>query len=174
MIISNWVAIMDGAAGLAFPRDFSNGLVRIYGNIYGHPDFKDGEYVRTALIARYDGVKVTTEANEDITLLREAVIYTYFLQAAARDILILKNWRVEDGCIVGTTLEAKKIKGRIVRQCLTNNICQLSDGTKVFVDWLSKDPNFNPDKGPEEFLVFATERCMPDVFGKHFCMFRKK
>lgn len=173
MVLTNWLAKGDGSSGLVLPSEFKSKNVRIYGYVYGNPNFADGEYVQTALVNGYDGNKITTTGDEEYTLLEQAPVYEWFMQAMEKNILIIKNWKVKDGLLLGNTLEGIPVSGRIVTQGFRNNICTFKDGRQIFVDWLSKDPEFIPKKGPEEFMVFGIEKCMPDIFGKHFYMFRR-
>ena len=174
MVITNWLAKAEGYDGLAFPNEFATKDVQIYGNVYGNPNFADGEYVQTAVVTSYDGVKVTTAANEEYTLIKEAAVYDSFIKATSQGILIIKRWSIDNGMLIGRTPDGTSVAGKIVAQNIRKNICSFKDGRRVFVDWLSKDPDFVLEPGPEELLVFGTERCMPDVFCKHFGMFRKK
>ncbi len=178
MYITNWLAVGEGNYGLVFPDKFSSTRTRIYGNVYGHPNFEGGEYVRTGIVKSYShspDVRITTIAGELFYLKnREQAVYVKYLEARWNtDLTILKYWKVVNGQIVGKTLDGKEISGRVIRQNLKDNICEFEDGRLVFVDWLSKDEDYVPNRGYEEFLVFGIARCMPDIFGKHFCMFRK-
>ena len=171
MVITNWLAKAEGCNGLAFPSEFTTKQVRIYGQVYGHPNFEDGEYVQTAVIANYDGVKATTVSGEQYTFLKEHTIYERYLRAISNN-LIVKCWHVENGLLKGVTLEGIPVSGKVVAQSFKKNICTFKDGRRVFVDWLSMATDFIPNRGPDEFLVFGFEKCMPDIFGKHYSMFR--
>ena len=171
MYLTNWLAKKDGCEGLAFPREFANGNVRIYGNVYGHPKFRNGELVRTGTIASYSDGKVVTLAGEEYELKCEMPIYLEFVQAHKYGRIILKKWKVESGEIVGETLDKVAVRGRVSRQCVSPNICELEDGRALFVDWLSRDPQFIPDGGFVNFLPFGLERCMPSIFGFHAKLF---
>lgn len=173
MIITNWLAKGKGNYGLVFPASFVSIQTRIYGNVYGHPDFQDGEYVQTGIVTDYDGVKVTTLSGEKFTLLKEADIYLKYLAATYNDLTIMKEWKVVNGCLAGKKIDGTKFIGKVIRQSFEENVCEFADGRFVFVDWLSKDEDYVPPHGLEEFFVFGTERCMPDIFGKHFRMFKK-
>lgn len=177
MIITNWLAVGEGNYGLVFPDKFLSTRTRIYGNIYGHYSIEDGEYVRTAVVKdqiRTPGVRITTTAEEVFDLKNiEPKVYLKYLDARYSNVTILKYWKAANGRLVGKTLDGTELAGKVVRQNFRENICEFDDGRLVFVDWLSKAEDYSPNRGPEEFLVFGIERCMPDIFGKHFCMFRK-
>ncbi len=174
MVITNWLAKAEGCNGLVFPSEFTTQEVRIYGQVYGNPNFKDGEYVQTAVVASYDGVKVTTISGEQYTLLKESLVYEQYLKATSQNLLVVKKWYVENGLLKGRTLEGVPISGRVVSQSFRKNVCILKDGRRIFVDWLSKAPNFNPNYYPDELLVFGIARCMPDILGKHYLMFKQR
>jgi len=168
MFITNWLAKADDHRGLVYPEELTIGNVRIYGNISGNPKFSDGEYVQTAIIKSCDGTKVTTIHEEIYTLQKEAPIYKSFLQSLQKGIVVIKKWRVDNGILIGETREGNLVSGKVIAQNFSRNICTLDDERRIFVDWLSKDPDYFPERGPEEFLTFATERCMPDIFCKHY------
>ena len=173
MVITNWLAKGDGADGLLLLGEFAKRTIRIYGNVYGNPNFTDGEYVQTTTVIGYDGHKVATACGEEYTLGNPARAYELFMQALKEDVLIVKKWSVENGLLLGNTLEGVPVEGKVISQCFRNNVCTFKDGRRVFVDWLSMDPDFNPDRGSEEFFLFGIEKCMPDIFGKHFLMFKR-
>ena len=174
MFITNWLAKADDGRGLVTPGELAKGNVRIYGNVYGNPNFRDGEYVQTAIIACCDGTVVTTVHSEVYTLDKQNTIYKVFLESQNAGRLVVKKWRVDNGILLGETLDGVQVAGKVVAQNFSENICIFEDGRRIFVDWLSKEPNYFPERGPEEFLTFATERCMPDIFCKHNTMFRKR
>lgn len=178
MFITNWLAVGAGNDGLVSLDKITSTQTRIYGNVHGHPNFEDGEYVRTAVVKDYictPGVRITTTAEEVFDLKnREQNVYLKYLDARCRNVTILKYWKVINGRLAGKTLEGEEVSGIVVRQNFKDNICEFEDGRLVFVDWLSKDEAYVPNSGPEEFLLFGISRCMPDIFGKHFCMFRKQ
>lgn len=171
-LITNWLAKKDGNGGLAFPSEFANGNVRIYGNVYGHPEFDDGEFVRTAIVVSYSQNRIKTASGNEYVLVKELSHYLSYLKAIEHGETIVKNWSVKKGKIVGITLDSTPIQGRIVAQSFTPNVCELEDGRKLFVDWLSRDPKYNPKLEYGEFLTFCLERCMPDVFCKHYKLFK--
>ena len=173
MVITNWLAKGDGADGLVLPGEFAKRTIRIYGNVYGNPNFTDGEYVQTTTVTGYDGHKVATACGEEYTLGNPARAYELFMQALKEDVLIVKKWSVENGLLLGNTLEGVPVEGKVSSQCFRNNVCTFKDGRRVFVDWLSMAPDFIPDRGSEEFFLFGIEKCMPDIFGKHFLMFKR-
>ncbi|MBQ8042539.1 MAG: hypothetical protein IJ272_00100 [Clostridia bacterium] len=172
MLITNWLAKKDGHEGLALPHEIANGNVRIYGNVYGHPDFDDGEYVQTAFVTNFDGVQIRTASDCEFTLIDESPQYLNYIKAVERGAMIVKNWSVVNGKLVGRALDFTVVEGKVIAQSFRHNICTLEDGQRIFVDWLAKDPNFNPEVGYDEFLVFCTERCMPDIFCKHYGLFK--
>lgn len=172
MLLMNWLAKKDGHGGLALPSEFADGNVRIYGEIYNSPNFIEGEYVQTSIVTSYNNGGVRTISGNEYTLIQEALQYMNFLKAVDDGIIILKNWSVLNGKIVGTTLNGQIIQGKIIQQNISNNICTLNDGRKLFVDWLSKDPNFVPKNLHSKFLVFGTENCMPDIFCEHYNLFK--
>jgi len=174
MLLTNWLAKKDGYGGLALPNEFADGNVRLYGNLYGHPDFQDGEYVQTAAIVDYDGVKVHTVSGCEFILVNESQQYLNFLKASERGAMVVKNWSIENGKLVGVTLNGETLKGRVINQSFKYNICTLSDGKRLYVDWLAKDPNFSLKPGPDDLLLFCIEKCMPDIFCKHYALFREK
>lgn len=178
MFITNWLAVGEGNYGLVFPDQFTNIKTRIYGNIHGHLNFEDDEYIRTAVVKGYIHVseaKITTFAGEVFELRnKEQQVYAKYLETRwNKNITILKYWQVVNGLLVGKTLDGKEIAGRVVGQNIIENLCRLDDGRLIFVDWLSKAEGYVPERGNQEFLVFGIERCMPDIFGKHFYMFKK-
>lgn len=173
MVITNWLARAEGNYGLVFPNEFTNVKTRIYGKVYNHPLFENGEYVQTGYITRYDAGTIITEAGEEFTLQDKEKFYSKYIEARHNGLIVLKEWKVVRGCLVGKRLDGVEISGRVIKQSLKNNICEFEDGSLVFVDWLSKDAAYIPNRGNHEFLLFGIERCMPDIGGKHFCMFRK-
>lgn len=174
MILMNWLAKKDGNGGLAFPHELENGNVRLYGEVYGNPEFEEGEFVKTSIVVQYDGVLAKTKSGNEYILIQEAPQYLNFLKAKERECIIVKNWSVDNGKIVGTTLTGQKIEGKVATQNTRTNICTLADGTKIFVDWLSRDPMYNPQPGSYKFWVFCIENCMPDIFCEHYHLFRSK
>lgn len=178
MIITNWLARDEGNYGLVFPDEFKKTKMRIYGNVYGHPNFQDGEYVQTGRvehIIRDVDLEIITTAGEKFRLQnRDKKVYLKYLNARYSNLIILKYWKVVNGLLVGKTIDGAEISGRVISQNISENICKFEDGSLVFVDWLSKDESFVPQRGMQEFLLFGIEKCMPDIFGKHFSMFRKK
>lgn len=178
MFITNWLAVGVGNYGLVFPDKITSTQTQIYGNVHGHPNFENGEYVRTAVVKSYicsPNISITTIAGELFDLKnREPDVYVKYLEAREnKSLTIVKYWKVINGQIAGKTLDGARISGRVVRQNLKDNICEFDNGRLVFVDWLSRDEGFVLNPVPDEFLVFGIERCMPDILGKHFGMFRK-
>lgn len=177
MYITNWLAVGEGNYGLVFPDKFSSTRTRIYGNVYGHYSIEDGEYVRTAVVKEQigtPGVRIITTAEEVFDLKNiEQKVYSKYLDLRYSNVTILKYWKVVNGLLVGKTLEGEELSGRVVRQNFRDNICEFEDERLLFVDWLSKDEGYVPNRGPEEFLVFGIARCMPDILGKHYQMFKK-
>lgn len=174
MLITNWLAKKDGIGGLAFKDEIASGNVRIFGNVYGNPNFADGEYVRTGKVKSFDGEKVVLYTGEEYTLLKEEPQYLNYLQASQNGLIVVKNWNAINGLLVGETLDSTKIQGKVISQNFTSNISQLSDGRRLYVDWLSKAPDVAPVPYYADFYVFCVERCMPDIFGKHYPMFRSR
>lgn len=173
MIITNWLARAEGNHGLVLPNDFTKMKTRIYGNVYGHPNFEDGEFVQTGYVLQHNGSKIVTAVGEEFILQNKETVYMKYLEARGNGLIILKNWKVVNGLIAGKTLDGENIQGKVIRQNCEKNICELVDGRLLFVDWLSKSREYTPEPGVEGLLVFGIERCMPDIFGKHFRMFRK-
>lgn len=173
MIITNWLARAEGSEGLVFPNEFTVKKTRIYGKVYGHPDFQDGEHVQTGIVTEYRGGKITTISGEEFILKDQQKVYSKYLSARYEGLTVLKEWKVVDGRLVGKGLDGKEKSGRVVGQNFKENICRFEDGRLVFVDWLSKARDYIPKHGMGDFLVFGIERCMPDIFGKHFRMFKK-
>ena len=178
MVITNWLAVGEGNYGLVFPDQFLSIQARIYGNIHGHLNFEDGEYIRTAVVKGYihtSEARITTIAGEVFELKnKEQNVYVKYLKARwNKNLTILKYWRVVNGLLVGKTLDGKEIAGRVVGQNISENLCRLDDGRLIFVDWLSKADDYVPERRNSEFLVFGIDRCMPDIFGSHFYMFKK-
>lgn len=174
MVITNWLAKKDGQGGLAFPSEFESGDVRIYGNVFLNPNFPNGEYVQTANIVSYRGGKVITSTGSEYTLLKEAQQYFNFLKATERGHLILKNWQVCDGKLVGVSVDGSRVEGVVIGQSFKSNVCKLKDGRTLFVDWLSMADSFMIKPIHEDLLLFCTEKCMPDIFCKHYNLFREK
>ena len=178
MIITNWLARAEGNYGLVFPDELNKYKTRIYGNIYGHPSFQPGEYVQTGTIEHFIkdvDVEVRTAAGEMIRLQNiDKKVYSKYLETRNNNLLVLKYWKVVNGFLAGKTIDGAEKVGRVVSQNISENICKFEDGSLVFVDWLSRDDSFVPPCGMQEFLLFGIEKCMPDIFGKHFSMFRKK
>lgn len=177
MFITNWLAVGEGNYGLVFPDQFASTRTRIYGNVYGHPNFENGEYVRTGIVKSYihtPDVRITTIADERFTLKnREQAVYVKYLEARwNNNLTILKYWKIINGSIAGKTLDGANISGKVVRQNFKENICEFEDGRLVFVDWLSKAEDYVPNHDSEELLLFGIARCMPDIFGKHLYMFK--
>lgn len=171
-LITNWLAKKDGHGGLAFPSEFGDGDVRIYGNVYGHPNFPDGEFVRTSIVISYANGRIQTKAGSEYVLVKETSQYLSYLKAIEHGEIIMKNWSVKNGKLVGQRLDSTIIEGKVVSQSFTPNVCELEDGRKLFVDWLSRDPKYNPKLGHDKFLVFGVEECMPDIFCKHYKLFK--
>ena len=174
MFIMNWLAKKDGHEGLALPNEFLDGNVRIYGNVYGHPNFRNGEFVRTGTIVSYSEGNMVTVSGEEYVLKCEMPLYLEFVRAQKYGCIILKNWKVEAGEIVGETLDKLPVRGKVSRQSFEPNICELEDGRILFVDWLSRDPQFTPEGGFDNFLSFGIERCMPNIFGSQANLFGNK
>lgn len=171
MYITNWLA-KNG--GLVLPSELARGNIRIYGNVYGNPNFPDGEYIQTGVIVSYNDGVVRTASGSEYTLVEKAPQYLNFLQALEKGLIIVKYWGVKNGNIIGKTLDGTTIEGKVISQNFKDNICRLEDGSKLFVDWLSKDPENNPDIRKDELLVFCTEKCMPDIIGRHFGVFKRR
>ena len=89
MVITNWLAKADGCVGLVTASEFTKKNVRIYGNVYGHSSFVDGEFVQTGLVTGYDGCKITTSSGEEYTLLKKSRDYENFLKAVFEGTLIM-------------------------------------------------------------------------------------
>ena len=172
MLLMNWLAKKDGNGGLALPSEFACGNVRIYGEIYSSSKFCEGEFIETSIVTAYTNGKVYTKSGNEYLLVQENAQYLNFLKATENGIIIVKNWSIENGDIVGVSLDSKIIRGRIVAQNIRNNVCTLKDGRKLFVDWLSRNPYYVPQNLHYKLLVFGTANCMPDVFCEHYNLFK--
>lgn len=169
MYLTNWLA-KNG--GLAFPSEMARGNVRLYGNVYGHPEFPDGEFVQTATVVSFTNGVARTASGSEYRLGDKAPQYLNYLQAVEKGLMVLKRWGVKDGLLVGIELDGTPVSGRVKSQSFNDNICRLEDGRLLFVDWLSKG-EYAPEIRADELVLFCTEKCMPDIIGKHFGVFKR-
>ena len=173
MLITNWLAKRDSDGGFALKSELTNGDVRLYGNLYGHPDFADGEYVQTAHIVSVSEDRVEASCGTEFQLGNPAQHYKDFIDAYIQGITIIKNWSVVNGMLTGTDLNGNPVQGKVVSQNPKTNICVFKDETRVFVDWLSVNPAFKKNVTWDTCSVFGTEKCMLEIFGQHFRMFKE-